>query len=132
MRYVLIVLAAASVAGCGEAAVNSGDYVDVRVLNSTGLPNVVLTIRDENNGGSTIWTFSTPDDPPAVTGTLIQTAGEPVRFHVEAGEETTEHTCHVHADAVDNPSNVPTAVIYSEPLRVVCQSGWEEEETEEE
>ena len=26
--------------------------------------------------------------------------------------------------------NVPTAVVYSEPLRIVCQSGWQEEETE--
>ena len=97
-------------------------------MNSTGLPNVVLTVTDESNGGSTTWTFSEPDDPPAVVGTLIRTAGEPVQFHVEAGEETTEHTCHVHADAIDNPSNVPTAVIYGQPLRVVCQSGWQEEE----
>jgi hypothetical protein len=78
--------------------------------------------------GSTTWTFSEPNDPPAVVGTLIRTAGEPVQFHVEVGEETTEHTCHVRADAIDNPSNVPTAVIYSQPLQVVCQSGWQEEQ----
>jgi hypothetical protein len=27
-------------------------------------------------------------------------------------------------------SNVPRAAVYGEPLRVVCQSGWQEEETE--
>ena len=53
-----------------------------------------------------------------------------MRFHVEAGEEITDHTCHVHADAIGDEDNVPTAVIYSEPLRVACQSGWHEEETE--
>jgi hypothetical protein len=84
-------------AACGDAAAHSGDYVDVRIVNSTGLPNVVLRVSDESNGGgSTIWTFSEPDDPPAVVGTLIRTAGDPVQFHIEVGEETTEHTCHVH------------------------------------
>jgi hypothetical protein len=113
-------------AACGEAAVNSGDYVEVRFVNSTGLSNVVVTVRGDDT--SVTWTFSEPDDPPGVVGTGIQTAGQPVQFHVEAGEEITDHTCHVHADAIDNPSNVPTAVIYSQPLRVVCQSGWQEEE----
>jgi hypothetical protein len=113
-------------AACGEAAVNSGEYVEVRFVNSTDLSNVVVTVR--GGDASATWTFSTPDDPPGVVGTGIQTAGQPVQFHVEAGEEITDHTCHVHADAIDNPSNVPTAVIYSQPLRVVCQSGWQEEE----
>ena len=113
-------------AACGEAAVNSGDFVDVRFVNSTGLSNVVVTVR--GGDASATWTFATPDDPPGVVGTGIQTAGQPVQFHVEAGEEITDHTCHVHADAIDNASNVPTAVIYSQQLRVVCQSGWQEEE----
>ena len=115
-----------------EAAVNSGDYVEVRVVNSTGLSNVVVTVRDvsDEGTGTAIVTFSTPDDPPSVTGTLIRTAGEPVHFHVEAGREVTDHICHVDTDAIGNPDNVPTAVIYSESLRVVCQSGWQEEEAE--
>ncbi len=43
--------------------------------------------------------------------------------------ETTEHTCHLHADAVGNEDYHPRVVIYGEPLRVVCESGWLEEET---
>src|SRR5918995_1747860 len=81
-------------AACGEAAVNSGDYVEVRFVNSTGLSNVVVTVR--GGDASATWTFATPDDPPGVVGTGIQTAGQPVQFHVEAGEEITDHTCHVH------------------------------------
>ena len=105
-----------------EAAANSGDYVDVRVVNSTDLSNVLLTIMGDR-GTTVIWTFSTPNDPAATTGTGIQTAGERVRFRVEAGKATTEHGCHVHSDAIGDPSNIPTAVIYGEPLRVVCLSG---------
>jgi hypothetical protein len=46
MRYVLILLAAASLVACSDAAVNSGDYVEVRFVNSTGLSNVVVAMRD--------------------------------------------------------------------------------------
>jgi hypothetical protein len=109
-----------------EAALNSGPYVEVLVVNSTGLSNVVVTVS--SGGMSAAWTFFEPDAPPRGTGTDIQTAGEPVHFHVEVGDQITDHTCHVHADAVGNPDNVPTVVIYSEPLRMVCRSGWQEEE----
>jgi hypothetical protein len=57
-------------AACGEAAVNSGDYVEVRFVNSTGLSNVVVTVRGDDT--SVTWTFSEPDDPPGVVGTGIQ------------------------------------------------------------
>jgi hypothetical protein len=107
-----------------EAALNSGDFVDVRVVNSTGLSNVVVTVR----GGNATTTTNVEPGAPMGLGTDIQTAGEPVHFHVEVGDQITDHTCHVHADAIGNPDNVPTAVIYSDPLRVVCQSGWQEEE----
>ena len=32
----------------------------------------------------------------------------------------------IHADTIGDPDNIPTAVIYSEPLRVVCRSGGQE------
>lgn len=111
-------------AACDEAPLNSGPYLDVRVVNSTGLSNVVVTVR---SGNATTLTNVAAGAPMGV-GTDIQTAGEPVHFHVGVGDQTTDHTCHVHADAFGNPDHVPTAVIYSEPLRVVCQSGWQEEE----
>ena len=45
--------------------------------------------------------------------------------------EIVDHTCHVHhGRAGGTPTTFRRAVIYSEPLRVVCQSGWQEEETE--
>jgi hypothetical protein len=109
---------------CDEAPLNSGDFVDVRVVNSTGLSNVVVTDR----GGNATTTTNVESGAPMGLGTDIQTAGEPVHFHVEVGDQITDHTCHIHADAIGNPDNVSTAVVYSEPLRVVCQSGWQEEE----
>ena len=127
MRYVQIVLAAASLAACGEQAVNAGDQVEVRVVDSTGLPNLVITV---STSGQSYTQTCEGSCPPINAPTDVGTAGEAVRFHVVAGEETTDHTCHVHADAIGNEDNVPTAVIYSEPLRVACQSGWQEEETE--
>ena len=131
MRYVRILLAAASLVGCGEPPLNSTSQVEIRVVNSTGLPDVAVTVSwvEQDGGGSSTHTFFAPDDPMTVsTGFLA--AGEPLQFHVEVGKETTDHTCHVDADAIGNPDNVPMAVIYSEPLRVVCQSGWQEEEAE--
>lgn len=128
MRYIRIILAAASLAACGEQAVNAGDQVEVRVVDSTGLPNLV--IRVSTSSGSSFTQTCEESCPPITAPTDAQTAGEAVRFHIEAGEETTDHTCHVHADAIGNEDNVPTVVVYSEPLRVVCQSGWQEEETE--
>ena len=131
MRYLRIILAAASLAACSEPQPNSSSQVEIRIVNSTGLSDVTVTVSwiDEDGGGSSTGTFNEPDDPmTASTGFLAP--GEPLQFHVEVGEETTDHTCHVHADAIGNEDNVPTAVIYSEPLRVVCQSGWQEEETE--
>jgi hypothetical protein len=107
-----------------EAALNSGDYVEVLVVNSTGLSSVVVTVR----GGDMTGTTNVEPGAPIGLGTDIQTAGEPVHFRVEVGDQITDHTCHVHVDAIGNPDNVPTAVIYSHPLRVVCQSGWQEEE----
>ena len=127
MRYVRIVLAAASLAACGEQAVNAGDQVEVRVVDSTGLPNLVITV---STSGQSYTQTCEGSCPPINAPTDVGTAGEAVQFHVVAGEETTDHTCHVHADAIGNEDNVPTAVIYSEPLRVACQSGWQEEETE--
>jgi hypothetical protein len=125
-RRIFLGAGALLLAACGEAALNSGDYVDVRVVNSTGLSNVVVTVR----GGNATATTNVEPGAPMGLGTDIQTAGEPVHFHVEVGDQITDHTCHVHADAIGNPDNVPTAVIYSDPLRVVCQSGWQEEEAE--
>jgi hypothetical protein len=114
---------------CGEPAVNSTSQVEIRVVNSTDLADVVVTVSWVSNDGtgSSTQTFLTPNQPMTVP-TGVNTAGEPLQFHVVAGEETTDHTCHVHADAIGNEDNVPTAVIYREPLRVVCQSGWQEEE----
>jgi hypothetical protein len=111
-------------AACGEAPLNGGDYVEVLVVNSTGLSNVFVTVSGDDGSG----TSNVEPGAPLGFGTSIQTAGEPVHFHVEVGDQVADHTCHVHADAVLNPDNVPTAVIYSDPLRVVCQSGWREEE----
>lgn len=113
-------------AACGEAALNSGDFVEVRVVNSTGLSNLIVTVQ---GGDATITTNVEPGAPIGL-GTDVQMAGEPVHFHVEVRDQSTDHTCHVHADAIGNPDNVPTAVILGEPLRVVCQSGWLEEEAE--
>lgn len=126
MRYVRIVLATAALAGCGDAPMNSGDNVVVVVVNSTGLPDITVTVR----GGGAQVTANVPAGTRNGLGTGIETAGEPVQFHVEVGDEAADHICHVHADAIGNPDNVPTAVVHSEPLRVVCQSGWQEEETE--
>ena len=127
MQYVRILFAAASLAACGEQAVNAGDQVEVRVVDLTGLSNLVITVS--TSGQSSTQTCD-GGCPPINAPTDVQTAGEAVRFHVVAGEETTDHTCHVHADAIGNEDDVPTAVIYSEPLRVACQSGWQEQETE--
>jgi hypothetical protein len=126
MQYVRILFAAASLAACGDTPMNSGDNVVVVVVNSTGLPDIMVTVR----GGDTEITANVPAGTRNGLGTGIETAGEPVEFHVEVGSEATDHTCHVHADAIGNPDNVPTAVVYSEPLRIVCLSGWQEEETE--
>ena len=109
-----------------EAQLNSGDYVEVLVVNSTGLSGVIVTVR----GGNATMTANVEPGAPLGLGTDIQTAGEPVHFHVEVGDQSTDHTCHVHADAIGNPDNVPTAVILGEPLRVVCRSGWQEQEIE--
>lgn len=106
-----------------EAALNSGSFVDVRLVNLTDLSNVVVTVR----GGNATTTADLEQGAPLGLGTDIQTAGEPVDFHVEVGDQITDQTCHVHADAIGNPDNVPTAVIYGDPLRVVCRSGWREE-----
>lgn len=125
---VLMLLVAASVAACSEPAINSGDQVVVRILNSTGLTDLVVRVRDDNS--TSIVTFEPDGANPGQVSTSVEAAGEPVHFHVEAGDETTDHTCHVHPDAVGNPDNIPMAVIYSEPLRVVCQSGWLEEEAQ--
>jgi hypothetical protein len=113
----------ALLAAC-EAALNSGDYVDVRVVNSTGLSNLMVTVRSSY---ATVTTNVEPGAPMGL-GTGIQTAGEAVHFHVEVGDQSTDHTCHVHADSIGDPDNVPTAVILGAPLRVVCESGWQEEE----
>jgi hypothetical protein len=127
VRYVGILLTAASLAACGEQAVNAGDHVEVRVVDLTGLSNLVITVSTSGQ-----WYTQTCDGscPPINAPTDVQTEGEAVQFHVVAGEETTDHACHVHADTIGNQDNVPTAVIYSEPLRVACQSGWQEQETE--
>jgi hypothetical protein len=111
-----------------EAPVNGGDYVEILVVNSTGPSNVVVTVSDGGDLSSFMFRSNVEPGARHVFGTDIQTAGEPVHFHVEVGDQVADHTCHVHADAVLNPDNVPTAVIYSDPLRVVCQSGWQEEE----
>lgn len=128
MRYIRFILAVASLTACGEQAVNAGDQVEVRVVDSTGLPNLVITVS--TSSGSSYTQTCEESCPPINAPTDIERAREAVRFHVEGGEETTDHTCHVHADAIGNEDNVPTAVVYSEPLRVVCQSGWQEEEAE--
>jgi hypothetical protein len=132
MRYTLVLLAAASLAACGDdgAANNEPSEpsdVVVKVVNSTGLPKVFAVVICGDAGS--IFTF-TPTNGPFLAGTETRTPGAPVQIKASAGEEYTEHTCHIHADAIDNEDNVPTAVIYSEPLRIVCQSGWQEEETE--
>jgi hypothetical protein len=116
---------------CGDAPLNSGPNVVVQVLNATGAPDGIVTLRSGNADTevwSITWTWSDGLTDSGGLGTGVETGGEPVRFHVEVGEDTVDHTCHVHPDAVGNPDLVPTAVIYSEPLRVVCQSGWVEEE----
>jgi hypothetical protein len=127
VRYIRIILAAASLAAC-EQAVNAGDQVEVRVVDSTGIPNLVITVS--TSSGSSFTQTCEGACPVINAPTDIETAGGAVLFHVEAGEETADHTCHVHADAIGNEDNVPTAVIYSGPLRVVCQSGWQEEGAE--
>jgi hypothetical protein len=129
MRCTLILLAAASLAACGDdpAANNEPSDVDVMVVNSTGLPEVRAFVICGDQASTY---YFTPDNGPLIAGTGSRTPGTAVLFRALAGEESTEHTCHIHADAIDNPSNMPTAVIYSEPLRIVCQSGWQEEETE--
>ena len=132
-RCGLILLAATSVAGCSEPEINSGRQVAIEILNLTGLSNLIVTVEDgtdEDGRTTNIVTFRPDGANPAQLSTGVEAAGEPVRFHVEVEDEIVDHTCHVHADAVGNPDNVPVAVIYSEPLRVVCQSGWEEEEGE--
>lgn len=125
--YVPTALLVSSLAACSEPRVNSGDQVVVLVVNSTGLANVVVRIDDANSSSGT--TLSAPGGASSMTVvTGIETAGEPAHFEVMVGDEATDHTCHVHADAIGNPDNLPTAVIYAQPLRVVCQSGWQEEE----
>jgi hypothetical protein len=132
VRCGLILLAAVSLAGCSEPEINSGRQVAIEVLNSTALSSLTVTVEDGTVGDGTqsIVTFEPNGANPAQVSTGVEAAGELVRFHVEVEDEIVDHTCHVHADAVGNPDNVPRAVIHSEPLRVVCQSGWQEEETE--
>lgn len=127
-KSVLALVAATWSTGCGDAPMNSGRNVVVRVLNATGVPDGVVTVRDGN--ATIVWTWSEGLTDSGGLGTGIETGGEPVHFQVEVGDETTDHTCHVHPDSVGNPDMVPTAVIYGEPLRVVCQSGWVEEEAD--
>src|SRR3546814_14626062 len=55
------------------------------------------------SGGDTEITANVPAGTRNGLGTGIETAGEPVQFHAEVGNETTDHTCHVHADAIGNP-----------------------------
>jgi hypothetical protein len=127
MRCAVMSLVVSSLAACSEPEVNSGDQVVVRVVNSTGLANVVVRVSDAGSSSET--TLSAPGGASSLTlVTGIETAGAPARFEVTAGGETADHTCHVHADAIGNPDNLPTAVIYGDPLRVVCQSGWQETE----
>jgi hypothetical protein len=132
VRHGLVLLTASSLVACGEPEVNSTPQVEIRVVNSTGLSDVVVTVswvKDEGGGSSTS-TFYTPDRQSMVVPTDFLAAGDPLQFHAAVGKEATDHTCHVHADAIGNEDNVPTAVIYSEPLRVACESGWQEEEVE--
>jgi hypothetical protein len=115
VRYVRILLAAASLAACGEPPLNSTSQVEIRVVNSTGLSDVAVTVSwVEEDGGAR---QHTPSSHRMTVSTGFLAAGQPLQFHVEVGNETTDHTCHVHADAIGNPDNVPTAVIYRDPLR---------------
>ena len=93
-----------------RAQQSSRDQVEVRVVNSTGLSNLVITV---STAGQSVY----PDlrhervGPPRIAPTGVETAGEPVQFHVEVGDETADHTCHVHARRRSgNRDNVPTAV----------------------
>jgi hypothetical protein len=99
-------------------------YIEVLVANSTGLSGVMVTVR---GGGATATSNVEPGAPQGM-GTDIEAAGEPARFHVEIAVILRTTRVHVHADAIGNPDNVSTAVIYGGPLRVVCRSGWQEEE----
>jgi hypothetical protein len=121
-------------AGCSEPPVNGGNQVAIELLNSTGLSHLVVTVEDSSGVTGFVTTNTVTFEPsganPAQLSTGVEAAGEPVRFHVEVGDEIVDHTCHVHHDAVGDPDNVPRAAVYGEPLRVVCQSGWQEEETE--
>jgi hypothetical protein len=85
VRYVRIILAAASLAGCGEQAVNAGDQVEVRVVDSTGLLNLVITVSTSDQSYTQTCDGSCP---PINAPTDVQTAGEAVQFHIVAGEET--------------------------------------------
>jgi hypothetical protein len=121
-------------AGCSEPPINGGPQVAIELLNSTGLSNLIVTVEDSSGVTdfvtTNIVTFEPSGANPAQLSTGVEAAGEAVHFHVEVGDEIVDHTCHVHHDAVGNPDSVPRAVVYSEPLRVVCQSGWQEEERE--
>lgn len=137
LRCGLMLLATATL-GCSEPPINSGPQVAIEILNSTGLSNLTVTVQDGTTQDGTtqdgtttnIVTFMPEGANPEQVSTGVEAAGKPVHFHVEVGDEIVDHTCHVHRNAVGNPHNVPRAVIYSEPLRVVCQSGWQEEEAE--
>jgi hypothetical protein len=125
----VMLLVAATLGGCSEPPINSGPQVAIELLNSTGLSNLTVTVED-GGGVTNIVTFEPSGANPAQLSTGVEAAGEPVHFHLEVSDEIVDHTCHVHHEAVGNPDNVPRAVIYSEPLRVVCESGWQEKETE--
>jgi hypothetical protein len=62
-------------AACGSA-LNSGDFIDVRVVNSTGLPSVGVTV----SSGNATTTTNVEQGAPMGLGTDIETAGEPVHF----------------------------------------------------
>ncbi|MGQ0702502.1 MAG: hypothetical protein ACT4PM_05140 [Gemmatimonadales bacterium] len=116
----------------GERITKPGDpEIEFRIVNSTGLSNVIVIVTEgatPRSGSWTGYTFFTPTQRPVVLGWFIRNVGDPVSFQVEAGGQTTDHVCHVHADTLGREDNIPTAVIYSQPLRIVCQRGWQEVE----
>jgi hypothetical protein len=128
---IVILLSVVLLTSC-ERMTEPGDAeIMVRLVNSSGLSNVVVTVTEgptPRSGSWRAWTFYRPTDPPAVLGWLIRNVGDPVSFQVQAAGQMSDHVCHVHADTLGRQDNIPTVVIYNQPLRVVCESGWQEVE----
>ena len=134
MRVAVGALTALALIGC-EAAINSGRYPEVRIINST-VSEVVVTVE---GGGAQLRTTIGPQQS-TVTGTGTSSAGSAVSFHVcpsSSGPspleclvdgEKADIVCHVLASAIGNLSNVPTITISAQPLQMACTSGWVESE----